>query len=689
MSKSIKRRQCPATQRVIRAAECGENRISRYNCPPDCPFNPFSPAQYETLQKIESRVIEKAVAWLAATSPNRAQTLAQLDRTASQSDLKYFACQTAALYFDRDAQGRSCAEHWAAAGFPTLNNDERVIQTAIMQMRIRLVEVHRVLDDHRIEMVDLLDTTPTEFLVCDRSLAAEACRFTTLLAWFYPLPHFWRILAVAFPVSTLGPHEPLKVVEELVRHLGGPTARDTWNEWFAHNILNFVDALHAVALARRAQMFANIDAEFGKANYELLAPFETCRQTLDAIASVEPDELSDDERREGFAKARVWFDAPDKALVSAEKMRPVLGRVLLGQTHWRIEAMGGERFARLKTQFDQAMGDKVHFQGESRDNLAARFTSQQPQYDPALVPPNLLKQPDKLLFATNRVEIAGRSPEEIDSDFMAQQDLAWLDQPLPVLQGKTPRQAAVDPPLRPKLIRILKDRVQSCDQRNLESGGSYNMNWLLKELGAHEIIFDPPPRRPRPEQPDDELQDAPDDSLDELEPWPPLPDRPFTLEEAVERLSLGASLLNDSTEAMGTLRAAGGFIVDEIHDTIGNLLSEPQHALLTAFLAQVWFAFVPPGCHGPTIELEDLQVAFQKQLAGLNAASRGGDAAAAHFMLEEGPQPAMVKTVAPLVFRTWQEVFPPNENERGKSLVVVAMLKTFIELLDAKCRGAN
>ena len=81
---------------------------------------------------------------------------------------------------------------------------------------------------------------------------------------------------------------------------------------------------------------------------------------------------------------------------------------------------------------------------------------------------------------------------------MALQDQTFLDDQIPALDGRTPRQAAQDPALRPKLLHLLKQRVQACDEHNLESGGSYDVNWLLRELGTTEILFNPPPARPRP-----------------------------------------------------------------------------------------------------------------------------------------------------------------------------------------------
>jgi hypothetical protein len=65
MSKVAKRRFCPAVQREISSAECGENRGSRYACPPECSFSPVAPANYIQLLELEETVDREALDWLA------------------------------------------------------------------------------------------------------------------------------------------------------------------------------------------------------------------------------------------------------------------------------------------------------------------------------------------------------------------------------------------------------------------------------------------------------------------------------------------------------------------------------------------------------------------------------------------------------------------------------------------------
>jgi hypothetical protein len=182
MSKAGKRRMCPAVQREIGAAECGENRNSKYSCPVDCAYNPFAPAQYDNFLEIERSAIQKSLDWFRDWSTDFSEKLRQMESLASKPSVERQAWQIAEFFSKRDAKGQTCAEAWAAAGFPGLKNDERFLQMRVNQSHPKLIEVRRVIDDARIEVVDLLEPGSKPFLLFDRSLAARVCRFTALLS---------------------------------------------------------------------------------------------------------------------------------------------------------------------------------------------------------------------------------------------------------------------------------------------------------------------------------------------------------------------------------------------------------------------------------------------------------------------------------------------------------------------------
>jgi hypothetical protein len=278
MGKKTRNRACPAAGREITAFECGSGRHTTYACPEQCPFNPFSAANYDEFRRIEWAAEKKLFEWMLATMPDRAEFNLGLERVMGKGpNTRYFHYMAWHSVFQLGPDGDSCTGKWAKAGFPGLSADERVFLRGRSQMRPAMIEVHRVLD--------------------------------------------------------------------------------------------------------------------GKA--------------------------------------------------------------------------------------------------------ASR--AEDPPYDKALVPPALLKDPPKLVFTVSRelAPVQPSSPGTMAADFERQRDREFLEAPIAALEGKTPRQAASDPAFREGLRRLIKSRISATDKHNLETGRNDDINWLVRELGLDEILFEPPPLRPR------------------------------------------------------------------------------------------------------------------------------------------------------------------------------------------------
>jgi hypothetical protein len=364
-------------------------------------------------------------------------------------------------------------------------------------MRPAMIEAHQVLDSRRTEAVDLLDARKRPVLVVDKSFAMQAVRFGVYGVYLIPLPHYCRIFGAGTFVPDLEPLEPQEVIREIISHLGGSTGEAGMRGFLAQHFERFEKALEAVALARRRLMLEQLDAQFGKADYRLIGPYDRCRARLDSLAEVVREPLAKSERAEGFIEGRVWQARPGDPEVGIVGQGATLGRVLLGASHWRLQALGAGQLGRLRQRFESLMAGDVRFVVERTDDLGARVRAKDAAYDPALVPPALLRDPPKVVLAEARVPApAGpASPDTIAADFEQQRDREFLDAPIPALGGKTPRQAASDPAFREKLLGLMKSRIQALDQRNLEKGTNDDINWMVRELGLREILFEPPPLR--------------------------------------------------------------------------------------------------------------------------------------------------------------------------------------------------
>ena len=269
----------------------------------------------------------------------------------------------------------------------------------------------------------------------------------------------------------------------------------------------------AVALARRRAMFDALDGQFGKAAYALARPIAECKAQLATVPEIADDPLTEAEQQEGFTEGRVWFAGSSDREKQPTGDGAVIGRILISLGHWRLEALGAGRLARFRERFEQLMGQRVTFKGERLDDLGARLRMNEPKFDPALVPPSLLRETPRLAVTSSRVAIP---PGTVPTDATAagiinDRQQGILDEPIPALDHKTPRAAASDPALRPQLVRWMKFWISQTDRRNLETGRNDDTNWMIRELGLTEILFEPPPPRPRRAPPREVTDEGEDD----------------------------------------------------------------------------------------------------------------------------------------------------------------------------------
>lgn len=694
MSKASKKRACPALGHEISSADCGANRISRYACPASCPHLPFAPDRYADVLALEDGLDPKTTEFMVKGAPDRTNMERLLQKASHHANPHALnAFYEWNLFFARGADGRTSAERFLEQHGDELRNDERVLLRAKMQTRVVLLEIHCVLDGERIDGVDLLAPGEPRLRLHDRRLASVALRFATALVWVYPLPHYWRLNGTAILLPEMGQLTPQEIVSEIVTHLGGTTTEAGMRLWLAENFVRFDEALLATAETRRMQMFAGMDMKYGRAVYELRAPFDECRAILDESPDVEPERLGEAERGEGFAEARVWFKASvDIAQSVPAGGRPVLGRVLLGQAHWRLEAMGAGNLGELRGVFEARLGTRAAFTGERIDDLAAKLGATDRPVDKSLIPPKLLEKPQSIVLTSSRVDAPppGVSKEQAEGEYLQSADRAFLDDHIPALENHTPREAARDPRLRPILIRLLKQRVRGQDERNLQSGRTDDINWLLRELGAEEINFPAPPWRPPPETPEARGSDAFDELVEESEsnlpPAPPLPAEPFSFEEAGKRLDEAMAPFESAAEAMDAAGASVEAIFELTDDLTVNLLDDNGYSFAIPFVLQGIMALVPPGHRAPEISYAALEERFGANFEAMVEALKSNSAEGLMNYMGESSQPCLVQMIAGQIAE--MSMNGPKDLRPNKQVqpVVIALVKTVIEELDAELR---
>jgi hypothetical protein len=648
-------------------------------------------ANYALLLNLESETDRKSQERLHAEE-RESPALRKADQQAANapSPHAWHAFCEQVMFFKRGADGLSMTQRWQGQGFPGLNNDERVVLEAKMRTRVALLEIHRILDGERIEGVDLLEATPRPLLFRDRKLALMAVRFSTALVWAYPLPHYWRLNGTAIPILEFGSFGAEEIVRETARHLGGPAAEMELRAWLAMNFVRVDESLQATAKMRRLQMFAGLDSQFGKAVYEWRAAFGACRDALDEIASVAPDSLNPDERDEGFADARVWMSEEHAAKVAGVPF--VLGRVLLGQSHGRLECIGRERMGTLKRLFEKALGGRTRFVSERFDDVAPDLAEKERPPNQALIPPKLLQEPVKLVIGSSRLEMLkeGASPEEVEAEARARHYREFLEHPVPALDGQTPRQAAQNPAGRPKLIQLLKTWVRQHDEHNLRTGRRDDIDWLLRELGLVEIMFDAPPPRPRFPQDDEPAEEDEEDEeesrSDKLFPLPVLSPEPLSREEVSARLDAIYEESATAGEALKYLESCGSTFVEDAASLCDEVLEPEEFNQFAPSLIQARFALVPRGFREPVLDFERLVDAYGQSLDRLSREKEEAGPGSIRRLFENCRQPALAETLAQTFFQAFQDMPELQRPSLASQVIMMLTLTHMIDELDRSIR---
>ncbi|OLC16598.1 MAG: hypothetical protein AUH29_04550 [Candidatus Rokubacteria bacterium 13_1_40CM_69_27] len=85
--------------------------------------------------------------------------------------------------------------------------------------------------------------------------------------------------------------------------------------------------------------------------------------------------------------------------------------------------------------------------------------------------------------AVKRSEIPAAMEAKLLAEFYEQHYGKWLDEPLPALGGRTPRQAAASKSGRPKVIALLKHMDNLAERQRQEGLAAYDFGWMWAELG--------------------------------------------------------------------------------------------------------------------------------------------------------------------------------------------------------------
>jgi hypothetical protein len=167
----------------------------------------------------------------------------------------------------------------------------------------------------------------------------------------------------------------------------------------------------------------------------------------------------------GGAATRVWIQRSEQPNQSA-----IVARLTLTTSQLVVECDGPERLNDIKHRLAQAFGFALHFRGETVAPPDHRVTHEELRSDRPLT-----------------VVISQEDDRAMLQAFLEKAYLEWSDQPHGILGGQTPRHAAVRPPTREPVARLITE-MEATDP-GVRRGGrrAYDYNILRGHVGIDDV----------------------------------------------------------------------------------------------------------------------------------------------------------------------------------------------------------
>jgi hypothetical protein len=457
-----------------------------------------------------------------------------------------------------------------------------------------------------------------------------------------------------------------------------------------------------VQIARWQDAVAAMDARYIKTDYRLL-PGAPLPERLARRPEVDEETPSDEEAAQGFDRAFVWLtedpaaEADQLALpltgpAKIGKAPVVLGRILLGRQRVRVEAMTGARHQELRARFEEFAAGRLEFVGERADDLGAQTSARHAaKFDAALVPPRLREQPRQIVFASQRIaaDDDGGPPDLLD--IFRQQYATFADEPIPALDGKTPRAAASDPALRPRLVALMKTHIRDTDRRRRDEGLDLDLNPLLTELGLHELVSEPPPLGSADDE-EDELDEEADEAFEELAALSrglgPHAVRPPLSERDVSRLhKLMQTRYPSPEEAAQAVEGNFPGLLAFVDQATQDSLNDNEFTLLDFLVVRACHFLAPPAPPGPALHFDRIV----RDLAGEYARgskivlSAKSTSEAFERWACDSPQPVVMQDLAGALFAVIDRLRRKERPRDEAVLLILACTKAVVaELFRAR-----
>lgn len=155
-----------------------------------------------------------------------------------------------------------------------------------------------------------------------------------------------------------------------------------------------------------------------------------------------------------------------------------LGLFKLRDDSLHLEANSVARGERGRALAEEAVGAAIRHRGTTHEDVQRRVQ-------------DALREREEP--SAKRDEIPPEVKEALVLDHMARHYRKWLDEPVPALDGRSPREAAKDKALRPRLTDLLHDLDRMYQRSLAMHAPAYDPSWIWSELGLEDEADPHPP----------------------------------------------------------------------------------------------------------------------------------------------------------------------------------------------------
>jgi len=489
---SAAKRNCPSLGGMICGPCCGSKRNSAIRCSAECPHNPFGVNNYDEWLKLDGSWGNKCFGYVLEhysynerSFKNELGKYVLVDGSPDEDVIDETAplFMHAKLFWEPFRDGMCLADCWERDGWEGLNNDERTMMLFRRMTYPVILEIQHKINDTATLCVDLLDPEKRPFTVFDRNTAARYDRFSRSVNLVCSFPHYFRV----GPAGVELQHE---LTEPFMKEM---EARSTEQGISIRDYLSkhFVEAcrlVYSMGLQRRESLIDSLDMSEWTAVYRL----NISRDEIANVLSMKPEFELEESETQGVMEYSWMRKGESKKL---EKKMPALfqhrdensgvgtlGRLRLCADSLEVIAFGSQKFRFARKMIEKYLGACITFQTETENDLKEELRRR-------------LKDDKEQPFESDmdrgmerEDEIPPEIQAEILSEFHERHYRQFMESPVPMLENKTPREAAHNKRLRPKLIDLMKLHIQGIEKRNREDPFlNLDIDWVLDELELKEL----------------------------------------------------------------------------------------------------------------------------------------------------------------------------------------------------------